>query len=704
MTERVTDTVRPLPADWLVGGGEMGALIRAKDWSQTPLGPIDAWPQSLRSAVSILLPSKAQIVLFWGPKLVAIYNDAYRPVFGSKHPAALGMPAHECWSEVWDVLEPLFRNVVTTGEAFWAKDHQFALQRHGYIEETYFDVSYDPVRDETGRVGGLFCIVSETTGRIIGQRRLAALRDLGRVGQNASSVSDVFRNAAAALERYANDVPFAVLYSWDGRSRSARLEAVTGIAAGDPGAPERLGICGQAGPWPLGSDAEMTVAEPGANLVLPGGPWPEPTKRAAVIRIGVPGKDPYGYFVAGISARRELDDDYRTFLQLIASNIANAIANVRALEGERQRAAELAELDRAKTAFFSNVSHEFRTPLTLMLGPLDDLLTRSDDAITPEDRALLTMARRNGQRLLKLVNTLLDFARIEAGRTQASYQPTDLPELTADMASNFRSACEHAGIRLDVHCPPLAEAAYVDREMWEQIVLNLLSNAFKFTFDGGISVRLEDDRGHFVLVVTDTGAGIPAEALPRMFERFHRVADTRGRSHEGSGIGLALVQELVKLHGGSISVESQLGEGTTFRVAIPKGSGHLPTEQRQEIARASVPTRDARRCLCRRGAGLAVHRCGHVGCGPRAERASHHRRRRQQRSPRACAATALRRLRRRGGRRRTRRSRGGTSSPARSDHFRRDDARPRRVRADSRVARGCRAARDARDSAVRAGG
>ena len=192
-----------MAADWLVGGGEMGALIRAKDWSDTPLGPIDDWPQSLRSAVSILLPSKAQIVLFWGPELVAIYNDAYRPVFGSKHPAALGMPARECWSEVWDVLEPLLSECrQRPARRSGRRTIMFGLERHGYAEETYFDVSYDPVRDETGRVGGLFCIVSETTGRIVGERRLAALRDLGRVGNGATSAGDVFRNAAAVLERY----------------------------------------------------------------------------------------------------------------------------------------------------------------------------------------------------------------------------------------------------------------------------------------------------------------------------------------------------------------------------------------------------------------------------------------------------------------------------------------------------------------------
>jgi hypothetical protein len=328
----------PLAADWLVGGGEMGALIREKQWSGTPIGAIETWPQSLRSAVSILLPSKAQIVLFWGPELVAIYNDAYRPVFGSKHPMALGMPAKQCWSEVWEVLEPLFQSVVNTGEAFWAKDHLFGLERHGYVEETYFDVSYDPIRDETGRVGGLFCIVSETTGRIIGERRLAALRDLGRVGNGASSAGEVLRNAAGVLERYSRDVPFAALYSCNGQADAASFEVAAGLAPGQPGAPERIERANRGDFWPVDGESELSVVELPRAMPLPGGPWPEAARHAAVIRIATPGNDPYGYLIAGISPRRKFDDDYRDFFRLLGSNIATAIAGVRALEDERRRA------------------------------------------------------------------------------------------------------------------------------------------------------------------------------------------------------------------------------------------------------------------------------------------------------------------------------------------------------------------------------
>ncbi len=188
--------------------------MRAVDWAATPLGPVEHWPQSLRSAVSILLPSKAQIILFWGPDLVALYNDAYRPVFGAKHPSALGQPARECWREVWDVLRPLFEGVLRTGEAFWAKDHRFYLERHGYPEETYFDVSYDPVRDESGGVGGVFCIVSETTGRVLGERRLRTLRELG-TDTVARSDAEVCTQAASALAQNPADIPFALFFVLD---------------------------------------------------------------------------------------------------------------------------------------------------------------------------------------------------------------------------------------------------------------------------------------------------------------------------------------------------------------------------------------------------------------------------------------------------------------------------------------------------------
>ncbi|MGG6269498.1 ATP-binding protein [Leptolyngbya sp. AN03gr2] len=258
-------------------------------------------------------------------------------------------------------------------------------------------------------------------------------------------------------------------------------------------------------------------------------------------------------------------------------------------EQERQRAESLAELDRAKTIFFSNVSHEFRTPLTLLLAPLQDAL--NDRTLPPVHRERLELAHRNSLRLLKLVNTLLDFSRIEAGRMEAVYEPTDLAQSTTELASVFRSAIERAGVRLVVDCPSLSQIVYVDREMWEKIILNLLSNAFKFTFAGKITVKLQSTDDHAIVQIQDTGTGIAPEHLPHLFERFYQVRGARARTYEGSGIGLALVHELVRLQGGTIEVTSTVGVGTCFTIALPFGIEHLPSDRLQDEGDRIPPNR-----------------------------------------------------------------------------------------------------------------
>ena len=269
------------------------------------------------------------------------------------------------------------------------------------------------------------------------------------------------------------------------------------------------------------------------------------------------------------------------------------VTEQRRLEGEvRRQKEELAKLDELKTQFFANVSHEFRTPLTLMLGPIADALTDAEEPLGPRQRERIVLMQRNGFRLLKLVNTLLDFSRIEAGRMQAVYQPSDLAALTADLASSFRAGMEKAGLRFTIDCPPLPEPVWVDRDMWEKIVLNLLSNAFKFTLEGEVEVRLRAVDGKAELSVRDTGVGIPEPELPHIFDRFHRVEASRGRSYEGSGIGLALVQELTRLLYGSIRVESTIGKGSEFVVSLLFGTGHLPTAR---IAASAPPSSTASR-------------------------------------------------------------------------------------------------------------
>ena len=312
---------------------------------------------------------------------------------------------------------------------------------------------------------------------------------------------------------------------------------------------------------------------------MPCGAWDVPAANAVILPIAASGETGRpGFIIAGLNPFRLFDDAYAGFLDLVAGQITSAIANAEAYEEERRRAEALAEIDRAKTAFFSNVSHEFRTPLTLMLSPLEEALAKPDSELQSANRELVSVAHRNGVRLLKLVNSLLDFSRIEAGKAQASFEPVDLCRFTADLASTFLSAIDRAGLSLRVDCPPLPALVHVDRDMWEKVILNLLSNALKFTFDGEIAIEITPtaDGKAVEVAVCDTGTGIPTEALPHLFERFHRVEGARGRSIEGSGIGLALVQELVRLHGGTISVESEVGVGSTFTVRLPLGTDHLP--------------------------------------------------------------------------------------------------------------------------------
>jgi PAS domain S-box-containing protein len=573
--------------DVLLAAGEMGELVRSLDWSATPLRAPENWSPALRTTVRIVLANRFPQLLWWGPDYISIYNDAYRPILGRKHPWALGKPVRDCWSEIWDILKPLIDTPFKGGPATWSEDIELQINRSGFIEETHFTVAYSAVPDDTasGGIGGVLATVHEITEKVVGQRRITVLRDLGARTAEARTAEEACAISAAMLGTHIKDIPFVLFYVADASGAQARLAASCGVVEGVDITPPviRLDSMSASSPWPLAvahRTAQMLVVNDLSSrfVAVPPGPWPDPPECAVIVPIrSHVAHQTAGFLIAGLSSRLQFDEAYRNFLEVATAQIAAAIANAQVYEEERKRAEALAEIDRAKTAFFSNVSHEFRTPLTLMLGPLEDALSNSHGILPMGAAASLTVSHRNALRLLKLVNTLLDFSRLEAGRAQACYQPVDLALLTADLASNFQSLCEKAGLRLIVACAEFTpdQPTFVDRDMWEKIVLNLLSNAFKFTLQGEIEVLLETAEGQALLTVRDTGVGIPAEELPRMFQRFHRVEDSRGRTHEGTGIGLALVQELVKLHGGTVGVESVMGEGSTFRVAIPFGRGHL---------------------------------------------------------------------------------------------------------------------------------
>ena len=568
---------------FLSGGGEMGALIRSMDWSKTPLGPVETWPQSLRTSVSLCLSSTFPILIAWGPETIQIYNDSYRPICGAMHPQSMGMNFRICWESALEVVGDKFTRG-QQGEGTYIQDQQMFLQRYGYLEEAFMTFSFAPIRDETGGVGGIFHPITETTDKMLSARRTQVLRDLGAAIGRAKSIEEVAKETENKYAEFLNDLPFVLVYQYDQLSEKAKLIASAGTANASQLAIADIDITKEdENSWPFHqlttSKDQVVITQLEQRFgTFSCQPYPETPHTAVLMPIHISGQDaPFGFLVAGVSARRALDQQYLGFYDLLGNTYNTAVSNIYAYEQEQKRAEALAAIDRSKTAFFSNVSHEFRTPLTLMLGPLEDL--QAQESLPELMKNSVDSAHRNAIRLLKLVNNLLDYSRVEAGRIQASFQPLDITELAADLASSFRSIIEKAEMEFEVNCNQISAKVYVDRQMWEKIVLNLLSNAFKYTLKGKISVSLTQEGNQVILKVSDTGVGIPEKELPHMFERFHRVQHSAGRTHEGTGIGLSLVHELIQLHGGNISVESSEGVGSTFKVAIPTGKIHLPAEQ-----------------------------------------------------------------------------------------------------------------------------
>lgn len=566
-------TNKPEGLQFLASPGALGQQIAAFDWSSTPLGPLEAWPQSLRTTVNLMLNSSHPIWIGWGPH-ATFYNDAYIDVLGAaKHPWALGRPAQEVWAEIWHFCGPLADKVFQRAEPSYVDAVQLFMNRGDWLEEVWYSFSYSPIFNEAGAVGGLFCPSTDTTDTRLNARRLAALSTLSASALREQDVASACATAMHTIAENPADIPFALLFKRAGDTM--RLQQTAHVAEQ---------AC-ELALWPvsqvLAGGEPVTLATAGVPG-LPRGLAGQEVRAA----LALPITD--GVLVLGISPARQLDAEYRTFCELVAGQLSAAVQNASAAAEQRQRAEALAELDRAKTAFFSNVSHEFRTPLTLLLGPIEEALNDSANRLPALHHERLRLAQRNALRLQKLVNTLLDFSRVQAGRMHASYARVDLAALTRDLASGFRSVLESAGLTLAVDCEEIETGAWVDITLFEKIVLNLLSNAFKFTFEGGITVRLRQQGQSAVLSVSDTGVGISGHQQQRIFERFRRVEGARSRTHEGSGIGLALVRDLVELLHGRIELESTPGAGSTFSITLPLGHSHLRDDQLSDHADADT--------------------------------------------------------------------------------------------------------------------
>ena len=543
-----------------------------------------------------MLPSKIPMLLWWGPELVQIFNDAYTPVLGDKYPAAVGEPGARCWAEVWDTLGPLTEQVLAGGGPTYSENQLLFLNRHGYREETYWTFSYSPVRDERDEVAGIFVATTDVTARVVGDRRLETLRELGSLSiAEADTAVDAARAAARVLAGSPADLPLGMIYLRD-------QATIMDDPADQPTAADLVPAASFGAPLPTGPGAtDGWLPRPGelteiGEVLRTGRParltglarrWPAggpdggvPVDEAVVLPLLATGRDrPVGVLVAGVSPYRELDEQYRDFFHLLASRVSTALTDVLAYETQRRRAAVLAELDAAKTEFFTDVSHELRTPLTLIAGPVRESLEDRREPLPPGQRQRLELVHRNAGRLHKLVNDMLDFARIEGGRLEPERVGIDLTAVTAGIAASFEHAMRQGGLTYQVRVEPLPRTAHVDRDMWEKVVVNLLSNALKYTLAGTVRLGLTGDDERITLTVTDTGVGIPADQLPLLFRRFHRVRGDAGRSQEGTGIGLALVQELVRLHGGEVQVRSVEGDGSTFTVRLPYGRPTARTDR-----------------------------------------------------------------------------------------------------------------------------
>ncbi|WP_433064926.1 chemotaxis protein CheB [Dactylosporangium sp. CS-033363] len=552
--------------------GVTASMAAEIDWSRTAVGRVAGWSPVLRTAVGIVMACPDVASLWWGDDLLFFTNDAAVTVLGGRERTAFAQPYRETFADVWDQVAPAIERAQRGHSARYTAV-PLRYVRDGRLQDMWTDLTDTPIKDQDGRVVGICRVAHERTAEILSARRLTTLNALGRKAR-ASSRREALGAAVQVLSEAA-DVPFAAAYLLDPPSQRARLVAATGLDEGGVMAPRELHVTPD-GAWPV--HAAVTTGLPvvaddiaarfrghlaGADRVMPHCAVVHPLRDDAEDRIA-------GVLIVGADPYLSFDERYRDFLALTADTVAARMAEAHARHRERERLERLADLDRAKTEFFSNVSHEFRTPLTLMLGPLDAALDRTD-SLPAALVAELEVARRNAQRLLRLTGALLDFSQAEAGRLRAHPEATDLAARTREIVAQFDGAAARAGLTLRTAIEPVGQPVWVDPEMWEKILANLLSNALKYTLAGSVEVELHGRPKHAELVVRDTGVGIPEAELPHIFKRFHRVHGVRGRTQEGVGIGLALVDELVRRHHGRVRAVSAVGAGTAITVWIPFG-------------------------------------------------------------------------------------------------------------------------------------
>ncbi len=567
----------------------MAERLVTHDWSTTPLGPVEGWSQSLRTAVAILLRSRYPMLLSWGEHLVMLYNDAFIPTLGEKHPRAVGGLLREEFAEVWDEVGPMQESVLAAGPATWFEDLPLVIERGTGPEETFFTFSYSHVPDERGP-GGVLAVLAVTTDKVVAARRMALLHELALATAQVSEPLTAVTICLDVMAKAGDDLLGGALYrrtqDSDPHAPALRLAGAFGVGAEavlpdvlDEGHPA-------AGAWSRETQVTGDAADvfPAGSSVLLAGP--------RVQYVGLPVRGPAGVEAVLLllpNPLRPYDAEHEKFLGLVADRVGQAVATATVRASERARIEALARIDAAKTAFLSSVSHEFRTPLTLLLGPLEDVLSGRTPSVDP---AAAEVMYNSAHRLLRMVDALLDVARIEADGFTARAEPTDLPGITRDLLQVFGAAAQRAGLRLETDLEPGLGAVLVDPGLWEKILTNLVANAIKYTPEGSVRVELSRVADELVLRVADTGLGIPPSEIDLVFDRFHRVQQHGARTIEGTGVGLTVVAEAARAMGGSVGVESQPGAGSTFEVRIPHVATGAPVPRDTHLEAARVLAND----------------------------------------------------------------------------------------------------------------
>ncbi len=715
---------------WFFGGaGVTNSVAREVCWERTPLGPCSGWSTSLKATVAMLFHARLPMFVWWGPELVQLYNDAYLPSFGrGKHPAAMGQPGRDCWQEIWPIIWPQIEDVMSRGKSSWNEDHLVPIERNGRIEEVYWTYSYCPVFDDDGSIGGTLVICTETTPRVVAERRLRMLRTLGDRTSLAADPAALTRSVCEAVAEFGADIPFAVSYAGDPAAGDPRVVDHVGLPAGASilaGPPRAALLAALRDPTPrLVALADLVDPVAGAGPVR-AGPRPAAVEHAWLTPLSAVGARAPGLVLLGLSPRLPFDDTYRQFLNDLLEHLAVACTRIAAeharaatqrerdnlllhapvatalltgpehlfelanplycqmvgrsdlvgqtylgafpeLQGtplpgildrvyrtgeafttgeqwipidadgdgvvedhyfkfnleplrdpsgsiygmmavavditaqvgarrameragdEREKLlAALEAASRVKDEFLAMLGHELRNPLAPIVTALQVIKHRGAGTLTREHHII----ERQVNHLVRLVDDLLDVARITRGEIELRREPTDVAAVVAKAIEMADYLLDKRGHRLTLDLPTGPLLCDGDPVRVAQIVANLLTNAARYTDPGGhIGLSARAEAGQVVIRVKDDGIGISAELLPRLFDLFVQGKRATDRSEGGLGIGLALVKNLVAMHGGEVlAVSEGPGRGSEFIVRLPlAGAAQERPRPAEPVAGAST--------------------------------------------------------------------------------------------------------------------